>query len=57
MGFGPDDVGKLVEGKVDLAKLKPLLFDMSSVKYWSLGEAIAGCWSIGKQLKRKPEEE
>ena len=56
MGFGPDDVDKLVEGKVDLAKLKPLLFDMSSVKYWSLGEAIAGCWSIGKQLKRKPEE-
>ncbi len=48
------DESVLTEGKVDLAKLKPLLFDMSSVKYWSVGEAIAGCWNIGKKLKRKP---
>ena len=46
------DESVLTEGKVDLTKLKPLLFDMSSVKYWSVGEAIAGCWSIGKQLKK-----
>ncbi len=46
------DESVLTEGKVDLAKLKPLLFDMSSVKYWSVGEAIAGCWNIGKQLKK-----
>ena len=44
----------LTEGKVDLAKLKPLLFDMSSVKYWSVGEVVAGCWNIGNKLKRKP---
>ena len=31
------DESVLTEGKVDLAKLKPLLFDMSSVKYWSMG--------------------
>jgi flavin reductase (DIM6/NTAB) family NADH-FMN oxidoreductase RutF len=47
------DEAVLTEGKVDLAKLKPLLFDMSSVKYWSVGEAVAGCWSIGKQLKQE----
>ena len=45
------DESVLTKGKVDLAKLKPLLFDMSSVKYWSVGKAIAGCWSIGKKLK------
>jgi len=44
----------LTEGKADLAKLKPLLFNMSSVKYWSLGNVVAGCWSVDKQLKRKP---
>ena len=47
------DESVLTEGKVDLAKLKPLLFDMSSVKYWSVGEAIAGCWNVGKQLKQE----
>jgi flavin reductase (DIM6/NTAB) family NADH-FMN oxidoreductase RutF len=49
------DESVLAEGKVDLAKLKPLLFDMSSVKYWSVGDVVAGCWSIGKQLKQKKE--
>jgi len=47
------DESVLTEGKVDLAKLKPLLFDMSSVKYWSVGDVVAGCWNIGKKLKRE----
>lgn len=42
----------LTEGKIDLAKLKPLLFDMSSIKYWSLGGIVADCWKVGKQLKK-----
>jgi flavin reductase (DIM6/NTAB) family NADH-FMN oxidoreductase RutF len=46
------DDSVLTEGKIDLAKLKPLLFDMSSIKYWSLGEVVADCWKVGKQLKR-----
>ena len=46
------DDSVLSEGKIDLAKLKPLLFDMSSIKYWSVGEALADCWKVGKQLKR-----
>ena len=45
------DESVLTEGKTDLAKLKPLLFDMSSIKYWSVGEVVADCWKIGKQLK------
>ena len=43
----------LTEGKVDIAQVKPLLFDMSSLKYWALGEPIAGCWNVGKQMKKK----
>jgi flavin reductase (DIM6/NTAB) family NADH-FMN oxidoreductase RutF len=45
------DESVLTEGKIDLAKLKPLLFDMSSIKYWSVGEVVADCWKVGKQLK------
>jgi hypothetical protein len=26
--------------------------DMNTVKYCSLGPAVAGCWSIGKQMKK-----
>ena len=47
------DESVLKNGKVDLARLKPLLFDMSSIKYWSIGNPVAGCWNIGKQLKPK----
>ena len=46
------DESVLTEGKIDLAKLKPLLFDMSSIKYWSVGEVVENCWKVGKQLKR-----
>ncbi|MHC9542275.1 MAG: flavin reductase family protein [Vulcanimicrobiota bacterium] len=40
----------LTDDKVDVSRLKPLLFDMSSRKYWSLGGEIAQCWSIGKKF-------
>jgi flavin reductase (DIM6/NTAB) family NADH-FMN oxidoreductase RutF len=43
----------LENGTVDLARVKPLLFDMSSVKYWSLGRPVAGCWNVGKQMKKR----
>ena len=36
--------------KIDVSKLKPLLFDMNSRKYWSMGGEIAQCWNVGKQL-------
>jgi flavin reductase (DIM6/NTAB) family NADH-FMN oxidoreductase RutF len=45
------DESILSDTKIDISKLKPLLFDMSSKKYWSLGSAIAQCWNVGKQLK------
>ena len=46
------DTEVLTNGIVDIAKLKPLLFDMSSRKYWSLGEPVAKCWSVGKDYER-----
>ncbi len=45
------DRAVLTNGVVDIAKVKPLLFDMASKKYWSLGEPVAKCWSVGKGYK------
>ena len=46
------DESVLVDGKIDIAKLRPLIFDMASKKYWSLGPAIGNCWNAGKALKK-----
>ncbi len=43
----------LAGGKIDLARVRPLLFDFSSVQYWSLGEKLGPCWNVGKALKRE----
>ncbi|MFA4965374.1 MAG: flavin reductase family protein [Thermoleophilia bacterium] len=43
------DLEVLTNGIVDIAKLRPLLFDMASKKYWSLGAPVARCWSVGKE--------
>ena len=43
----------LTDGKVDIGRAKPLLFDMSSVHYWSIGQPVAKCWNVGKKMKRK----
>lgn len=41
----------LIDGKIDIKRLRPLLFDMASKKYWSLGQAVGTCWNVGKSLK------
>jgi flavin reductase (DIM6/NTAB) family NADH-FMN oxidoreductase RutF len=43
----------LTGGKVDLAKVRPLLFDMSTRKYWSIGSAVGDAWKVGKALKSR----
>lgn len=62
--FGDYDffVGKIVEthcdedvlsdGRVDFAKVRPMLFDMPTSQYWRLGAPFAKCWEIGRSLKR-----
>lgn len=47
------DDGVMTNGKINIGKLRPLLFDMASVKYWRLGPAIGNCWNVGKSLKAK----
>ncbi len=49
--YASDDVHR--SGVIDVAQLKPLLFDMASKQYWSLGRALGQCWGAGKALKRK----
>lgn len=46
------DESVLSDNTVDISKIKPLLFDMTSKKYWSLGEEVAKCWDAGKELKK-----
>ncbi|MBW1899886.1 MAG: flavin reductase family protein [Deltaproteobacteria bacterium] len=43
----------LSDGNVDIAKVRPLLFDMSSKTYWALGTELGKCWNVGKKLKEK----
>ena len=47
------DNGVMTNGKIDISKMRPLLFDMASVKYWRLGPVAGDCWNVGKSLKRK----
>jgi flavin reductase (DIM6/NTAB) family NADH-FMN oxidoreductase RutF len=47
-----DDI-VIAEEKIDISRLQPLLFDMASKKYWSLGPTVGDCWKDGKALKKK----
>ncbi|MGI6223962.1 MAG: flavin reductase family protein [Prevotella sp.] len=38
-------------GKVDLEKLKPVIFDSSSLTYRSVGKSVAGAWQAGKRFQ------
>jgi len=49
--FAEDSV--MTDGKIDITKLRPLLFDMSSIQYFSLGEPVGKCWNVGKALKQQ----
>lgn len=49
--YADDNV--MTDGTVDITRLRPLLFDMASKKYWSLGQALGNCWNAGKALKSK----
>jgi flavin reductase (DIM6/NTAB) family NADH-FMN oxidoreductase RutF len=40
------------DGKIDIARVRPLLFDMASIQYWSLEQAVGNCWNVGITLKR-----
>ena len=47
------DEACLTDGKPDLAKINPLLFDFMMIDYWSLGERTGKPWRDGKSLKNR----
>ena len=40
----------LTDGKADVRKIKPLIFDLESAEYLAFGEVVAKAFSIGKKL-------
>jgi flavin reductase (DIM6/NTAB) family NADH-FMN oxidoreductase RutF len=46
---GYADANCLIEGKLDLHKLDPLLLTMPDNRYWKVGEFVEKAWSIGKR--------
>lgn len=40
------------KGKIDFAKVNPLMFEMPNKKYLSLGKEAAKCWCVGKDYKK-----
>lgn len=49
VGMKADD-SVLTDGKVDLGKLKPIMFDGAQLCYRSIGDSIGKAWGIGKQF-------
>ena len=44
------DESILTEGKVDLAKLQPIVFDAAGMCYRALGDVVGGAWAAGKKF-------
>lgn len=45
------DESILTEGKVDLAKLKPIVFDAAAMSYRSIGGEVGKAWGAGKKFE------
>ena len=45
------DESILTDGKVDITKLKPIMYDTSGHGYYGIGEKVGKAFSDGKQLK------
>ena len=44
------DESVLTDGKVDAAKLKPIIYDIESHNYWTFGKKAGKAFSAGKSL-------
>lgn len=47
------DESILTDGRVDLTKLKPVVFDAAGMCYRGLGEAVGGAWNAGKAFSEQ----
>lgn len=46
-----EEYGLTEDGKIDYEKVKPLLFEMPTQSYLSLGTRVAGCWNVGNEFR------
>ena len=46
------DEACLADGKPDLARIDPILFDFMTIDYWSIGQRTGKPWRDGKVLKK-----
>ena len=51
------DESLIAGNKLDLTRLRPLLFDMASKRYYGLGRDLGGCWNAGLAVKRRLKAE
>jgi len=49
------DESVLVDGRVDLARVRPLLYDDRGGNYWGLGKVVAKCRDVGRTYRAKAE--
>lgn len=42
----------LTDGKVDLAKLQPVVFDAAGMCYRAIGDVVGGAWDAGKKFMK-----
>ena len=50
VGMKADD-SVLTDGKVDLEKLHPIMFDTVALSYREIGASVGGAWSAGKKFE------
>jgi flavin reductase (DIM6/NTAB) family NADH-FMN oxidoreductase RutF len=41
------------DGKIDFARIHPILFEMQQTRYLRSGDAVGRCWDIGKTRKKQ----
>ena len=46
------DESILTDGKVDLTKLKPIVFDAAAMCYRSVGDSVGQAWGSGKKFQQ-----
>ena len=46
------DESILTDGKVDLEKLQPIVFDAAGMCYRAIGEVVGGAWNAGKKFTK-----
>ena len=45
------DHSVLIDGEIDLSKVKPILYEPFKLKYWKIGEAFASSFEIDNKFK------